>query len=147
MALPGGKAAFAFEAGTTYLDHGGFGVAPREVLRVAFTMREAVEAAPRPFFDQECRPRWRDVAGRVARRFSAAAGDLALVDNVTDGVNAVLRALALRPGDEILVTSMTYGALARPGASPRKKALISSRRQFRFRRPAGNYASKRSAQR
>jgi hypothetical protein len=40
--------------------------------------------------------------GRVARRFSAAAGDLALVDNVTDGVNAVLRALALRPGDERL---------------------------------------------
>ena len=113
MALPGGKAAFAFAAGTTYLDHGGFGVAPREVLRVAFEMREAVEAAPRPFFDQECRPRWRDVAGRVARRFSAAAGDLALVDNVTDGVNAVLRALALRPGDEILTTSMTYGALAR----------------------------------
>ena len=112
MALPGGKAAFAFAAGTTYLDHGGFGVAPREVLRVALEMREAVEAAPRPFFDQECRPRWRDVAGRVARRFSAAAGDLALVDNVTDGVNAVLRALALRPGDEILVTSMTYGALA-----------------------------------
>ena len=112
MALPGGKAAFAFEAGTTYLDHGGFGVAPREVLRVAFEMREAVEAAPRPFFDQDCRPRWRDVAGRVARRFSAAAGDLALVDNVTDGANAVLRALALRPGDEILITSMTYGALA-----------------------------------
>ena len=83
------------------------------VLRVAFEMREAVEAAPRPFFDQECRPRWRDVAGRVARRFSAAAGDLALVDNVTDGVNAVLRALSLRPGDEILTTSMTYGALAR----------------------------------
>jgi hypothetical protein len=36
VALPGGKAAFAFEAGTTYLDHGGFGVAPREVLQVAF---------------------------------------------------------------------------------------------------------------
>src|SRR5277367_3504589 len=113
MALPGGKAAFAFAAGTTYLDHGGFGVAPREVLRVAFEMREAIEAAPRPFFDQDCRPRWRDVAGRVARRFSATAGDLALVDNVTDGVNADLRALALRTGDEILVTSMTYGAVAR----------------------------------
>jgi len=89
MALPGGKTAFAFGAGTTYLDHGGFGVAPREVLSVAFEMREAVEAAPRPFFDQECRPRWRDVAGRVARRFSAAAGDLALVDDVTDRARAV----------------------------------------------------------
>jgi hypothetical protein len=67
MALPGGSAAFAFAAGTIYLDHGGFGVAPREVLRVAFAMREAVEAAPRPFFDQECRPRWRDVARGALR--------------------------------------------------------------------------------
>jgi hypothetical protein len=33
MPLPGGKTPFAFAAGTTYLDHGGFGVAPREVLR------------------------------------------------------------------------------------------------------------------
>ena len=41
MALPGGKAAFAFAAGTTYLDHEGFGVAPREVLLVAFGRRFA----------------------------------------------------------------------------------------------------------
>ena len=41
MALPGGKAAFAFAAGTTYLDHGGFGVATREGLRVDFGRRFA----------------------------------------------------------------------------------------------------------
>ena len=41
MALSGGKAAFAFEAGTTYLDHGGFGVDPREGLQVAFDRRFA----------------------------------------------------------------------------------------------------------
>ena len=112
MALSGGGDAFAFAAGSTYLDHGGFGVTPTEVLRHGFAMREAVEAAPRPFFDEQCRPRWREIAGRVARRFSAEAGDVALVENVTDGVNAVLRAFPLEPGDEILVTSMTYGALA-----------------------------------
>jgi isopenicillin-N epimerase len=112
MALPGGETAFAFAAGTTYLDHGGFGVTPTEVLRFSFRMRESVEAAPRPFFDRECRPRWREVAGRTAGRFSAAAADVALVDNVTDGVNAVLRAQSFKPGDEILITSMTYGAVA-----------------------------------
>jgi isopenicillin-N epimerase len=112
MALPGGETAFSFAAGTTYLDHGGFGVTPIEVRRFAFRMREAVEAAPRPFFDRDCGPRWREIAGQVAQRFSASAGDLALVENVTEGANAVLRALALRPGEEILVTSMTYGAFA-----------------------------------
>ena len=112
MALPGGETAFSFAAGTTYLDHGGFGVMPTEVLRFGFRMREAVEAAPRPFFDRECRPRWREIAGQVAQRFSAAPGDLALVENVTEGANAVFRALSLQPGDEILLTSMTYGAFA-----------------------------------
>jgi isopenicillin-N epimerase len=112
MTIAGCETAFAFAAGTTYLDHGGFGVAPLEVLRFSFRMREAVEAAPRPFFDAECRPRWRDVAARVAQRFSARPDDLALVDNVTDGVNAVLRSLTFQLGDEILVTSMTYGAVA-----------------------------------
>ena len=112
MALPGGETAFRFAEGTTYLDHGSFGVAPTEVLRFSFQMREAVEAAPRPFFDREWRPRWREIAGQVAERFSASPGDLALVENVTEGANAVLRAVSLQPGDEILLTSMTYGAVA-----------------------------------
>ena len=103
---------FAFEEGATYLDHGAFGVAPREVLAVAARMRAMVEAAPRAFFDGPCRPRWREAAALVAARFGARAADLALVDNVTDGANAVLRALSFAPGDEILVTSMTYGAIA-----------------------------------
>ena len=134
MALPGGEAAFSFAAGTTYLDHGGFGVAPTEVLRFGFRMREAVEAAPRPFFDRECRPRWREIAGQVAQRFSASPGDLALVENVTEGANAVLRAASLQPDEEILLTSMTYGASpSRRGASRRSEARGSSRRGFRFR--------------
>jgi isopenicillin-N epimerase len=40
-----------------------------------------------------------------------AADSVALVDNVTDGINAVLRAFAFKPGDEILTTSLTYGAI------------------------------------
>ena len=112
MAIGEARQLFSLAEGTTYLDHGAFGVAPNEVLRVAAQMREWVEAAPRPFFDNECRPRWREAAALVAKRFSARAEDLALVDNVTDGVNAILRSLSFAPGDEILITSMTYGAVA-----------------------------------
>ena len=112
MALDEGRALFGFAQDAIYLDHGSFGVAPREVLAVAARWRAQVEAAPRAFFDLDCRPLWRESAALVARRFGAQAQDLALVDNVTDGVNAVLRAQKLAPGDEILTTSMTYGAVA-----------------------------------
>jgi isopenicillin-N epimerase len=112
MAIGEARKLFSFAEGATYLDHGAFGVAPSEVLRVAAQMREWVEASPRPFFDNECRPRWREAAALVAARFAARAEDLALVDNVTDGVNAVLRSLSFKPGDEILLNSMSYGAVA-----------------------------------
>jgi isopenicillin-N epimerase len=112
MAIGDGRHLFSFDEGTTYLDHGGFGVAPKEVRLVAAQWREKVEAAPRVFFEAEWRPLWREAAALVARRFAAKPEELALVDNATDGLNAVLRALELAPGDEILVTSMTYGAVA-----------------------------------
>jgi isopenicillin-N epimerase len=112
MAIGDCKQLFSFDEGVTYLDHGAFGVAPTEIRRVSVQWRERVEAAPRPFFDADFRPRWREVAAIVARRFSASAEDLALVDNVTDGVNAVRRSLSFELGDEILITSMTYGAVA-----------------------------------
>ena len=76
-------------------------------------MQAKVEAAPRAFFDWECRPAWDAVRGVVAARFGAQAQDLAVIENVTDGVNAILRSLSFRPGDEILITSMTYGAIVR----------------------------------
>src|SRR5579863_760370 len=112
MAIGDSKKLFSFAEGTTYLDHGAFGVAPKVVRDVAALWRERVEAAPRPFFDADFRPLWRETAATVARRFSASREDLALVDNATDGANAVLRALTFAPGDEILITSMTYGAVA-----------------------------------
>ena len=75
-------------------------------------MQEKLEAAPRPFFDIECRAEWMATKAMVAHRFSARAEDIALMDDVTDGINAILRSLTLQPDDEILITSMTYGAIA-----------------------------------
>ena len=112
MAIGDCRQFFSFAEGTTYLDHGAFGVAPKEVRSAAARWRERIEAAPRPFFDADYRSLWRETAAAVARRFSASAEDLALVDNATDGANAVLRAFDLAPDDEILITSMTYGAVA-----------------------------------
>ena len=52
------------------------------------------------------------MAEKIAQRFSIDTDSLAIVDNVTDGIVAVLRSLSLEAGDEILLTSMNYGAVA-----------------------------------
>src|SRR5205085_6701980 len=45
-------------------------------------------------------------------RFTGAHGeDLAFVENATSAINAVLRSLDFKPGDEILINSQSYGAV------------------------------------
>src|SRR5882672_1454841 len=112
MLTPHGKQLLSLDDQAIYLDHGGYGVTPKEVLTARIEALRKIEAAPGPFFAFECRPAWKAIAASVARRLSVRAEDLALVDNVTDGINAVLRSLSFDPDDEILITSVTYGAIA-----------------------------------
>jgi isopenicillin-N epimerase len=58
-------------------------------------------------------PRLRAAAAEVAAFLGARADDLVFVDNASSGVNAVLRAVELEPGDEILLSDHAYGGVAR----------------------------------
>jgi isopenicillin-N epimerase len=102
---------FPLKEGAIYLNHGGFGVTPREVMAARAAILREIEEAPSPFFAYDYRGKLNSTAACLATRFGVAADSLALVDNVTDGINAVLRSFAFKPGDEILTTSMTYGAI------------------------------------
>jgi isopenicillin-N epimerase len=102
---------FPLKEGAVYLNHGGFGVAPREVMAARTAILREIEEAPSPFFTHDYRGKWNSTAVCVAVRLGVAPDSLALVDNVTDGINAVLRAFAFKSGDEILTTSLTYGAI------------------------------------
>ncbi|PPD42648.1 MAG: aminotransferase [Methylocystis sp.] len=106
------KTLFPLDPEVAYLDHGGFGVTPHSVAAARARAQARVEAAPRAFFDAEFRPAWMAAAARVATRFGARAQDVALVENATEAIVAVLRAMALQPGDEVLVTSRVYGGVA-----------------------------------
>src|SRR4029453_660358 len=61
-------------------------------------------------------PPLRPAPGEVAAFLGARADDLVFVDNASSGVNAVLRAIELEPGDEILLTDHAYGGVARAAA-------------------------------
>src|ERR1700751_794097 len=94
-----------------YLNHGGFGATPRSVLDKKKRILDVIEKNPVDFLVHQFIERWHQVAEIIARRFSLEPMNLAIVDNATDGVEAVLRALPLKTGDEILTTSMSYGAV------------------------------------
>lgn len=102
---------FALEPGTAFLNHGSFGAAPRAVLAAAGRWRRRMEANPDRFMREVLPAALRRAAARLARFVRAREQDLVFVENATSGVNAVLRSLAFRPGDEILATTHTYNAV------------------------------------
>ena len=105
-----------------YLNHGTVGAPPRRVLQTQQALRDEMERQPSRFVLRELggeQPApWRQVSrlrealGQIAPFFAARPDDLAFVQNVTTGVNAVIRSVPLRPGDEILLTDLGYGAVA-----------------------------------
>lgn len=96
----------------TYLNHGGFGVTPREVSLVAAAWRERIERNPSRFMSQELPALLRQSAATLASYLGAQGEELGFVDNATGGCNAVLRSLRFARGDEILITNLAYGAIA-----------------------------------
>jgi isopenicillin-N epimerase len=117
LGLPAGSAAaraeWPLDPAIAYLNHGGYGVAPNAVLARQACWRRRIEANPMQFITRELAPLWRQAAAALAAHLGARGEDLAFVANATAGCNAVLRSLAFKPGDEILVTSLAYGAIAK----------------------------------
>lgn len=102
---------FALEDGSLHLNHGSYGATPRAVLEAQSTWRARMEAEPSRFMEFEFRPALRAAATRLAPYVGAAGDRLALVENPTQAVNAILRSLDLKPGDRILINDQTYGAV------------------------------------
>lgn len=97
------------EPETTFLNHGSFGACPIPVLEAQQQFRQQLERQPLKFYrDFEA---LLDVAkNRLGEFVGADASDLVFIPNATTGINAVLRSLSFRPGDELLTTSQEYNA-------------------------------------
>jgi isopenicillin-N epimerase len=103
-------ALWPLDPAVSYLNHGSFGACPKAVLEKQAALRAELEREPVDFL-------WRSLPARLAAARAALGtftgadpDDLALVPNATTGVNAVLRSLDLRAGDELLTTSHVYPA-------------------------------------
>lgn len=102
---------FQLEDGCIYLNHGSYGATPRSVTAAQRRWQDRLEAEPSRFMDREFRPGLRVAAERLGARLGVDGRTVALVENATQAVNAILRSFSFRPGDEILITDQTYNAV------------------------------------
>ena len=93
-----------------FLNHGSFGACPRAVLKEQSTLRQRIENQPVQFFLRDIYDLIDDARQTVGAFLDAPAEELVFVRNATEGVNAILRSLEFKPGDEILVTDHGYPA-------------------------------------
>lgn len=101
---------WALAPGTVFLNHGSFGACPRPVLELQQELRSQMEAEPVQFLWRRFEERLDPSRGMLAKFIGVRRRDVAFVTNATAGVNAVLRSLKLRRGDELLTTSCAYNA-------------------------------------
>jgi isopenicillin-N epimerase len=101
---------WSLDPDVVYLNHGSFGAAPIGVLERQAELRARLERQPVRFLDVELEGLLDEARGRLATFVGAEPEDLAFVVNATSAVNAVLRSLDLRPGDELVLTTHEYGA-------------------------------------
>jgi len=102
--------AWDLDPGVAFLNHGSFGAAPRPVLEAQARLRRQMEREPVRFLVRECEPLLDQSRRALADVVGADPHDLVFVRNATTAVNSVLRSLAFRPGDEILLTDHAYNA-------------------------------------
>jgi isopenicillin-N epimerase len=114
---------FLLDPAVAHLNHGSFGACPVPVFEEYQRLQLELEQGPTDFFTRKV-ARWfwngKEEPGRLAEArgvlaafVGACADDLVFVPNATSGLNAVIRSLRLKPGDEVLTTEHEYGAIKR----------------------------------
>jgi len=93
-----------------HLNHGSFGAAPRRVLAVQAELRARMERNAMRFFLSDLEGLLDETRAALGAFIGAAGQDIVFVPNATTGVNAVLRSLQFRSGDELLTTNHEYNA-------------------------------------
>jgi isopenicillin-N epimerase len=102
---------FLLDPEVCYLNHGSYGACPRPVFDVYQAWQRELEREPVDLLGRRLGDELARVRGALGEYVGAQADDLALLPNATTALNAVLRSLPLKAGDEILTTGHEYGAI------------------------------------
>ena len=101
---------WSLKRGAIFLNHGSFGACPEPILKLQAELRRRMESEPVQFLWRCYEERLEPSRRELARFVNARARDLVFTTNATSGVNAVVRSLNWKRGDEILTTDHNYNA-------------------------------------
>lgn len=101
---------FDLDPDIVFLNHGSYGACPQPVQQAVQRWQRQMERNPVAFLGRESAGLLRQARQALAVHVGASVDDLVFVPNATTGVNVVARSLALQPGDEVLGTTLEYGA-------------------------------------
>jgi L-cysteine/cystine lyase len=115
------RAQFPVLERVAYLNAGTNGPVPRAAFEAAeASLREQLERgrSSKPWFEHQVE-RITQLRERVGALFGATAADVAVTSSTTDGINAVLHAVDIRPGDEIVTSDEEHPGVLGPLATAR----------------------------
>ncbi|XP_078674340.1 uncharacterized protein LOC144912668 isoform X2 [Branchiostoma floridae x Branchiostoma belcheri] len=102
---------YLFEDGTAMCNHGSYGAVPRKVMEKQQSLQLSMERTPDRWF-RETTPRlFQESISALAEFAGAKKENLMFIQNPTTAVNSVLKSFPFGPGDAVLVTNLTYGAV------------------------------------
>ena len=96
--------------GFVFLNHGAFGAPHRSLFEEANLWRAYTEAQPLQFIDRELFPNLVHSLRRLAGFLRCTPKQLAIIPNVTTGLNAIIMSLPLSSDDCIMSLSIEYGS-------------------------------------
>jgi isopenicillin-N epimerase len=102
---------FLLDENVVFLNHGSFGACPRDVFGRYQEWQLELERRPIEFLARRIGGLLADARAALGAYVNADPDDLVFVQNATTGVNLAAWGLDLQPGDEVLTTSLEYGAL------------------------------------
>lgn len=94
----------------TFLNHGSFGACPIPVFEQYQAWQRELERQPVLFIGRRQDELLNAARARLAEFVNVEPENLVYITNATVGVNIIARSMHLEPGDEILGTSLEYGA-------------------------------------
>ena len=105
------RSLWSLDPSVAHLNHGSFGAVPIPVQTAQEELRGRVEANPMKSLSRSL-SRDLDEARQVVSSFLGASLEgFVFVPNATTGANTVLASSFIKPGDEVLATDQTYGAV------------------------------------
>ena len=105
------RAEFLLDPDVTFLNHGSFGACPRAVFERYQEWQRELERQPVLFLARRLDGLLAEARAALAAYVGADPDDLVFVPNATSGVNIAAWPTGLQAGDEVLSTSLEYGAL------------------------------------